>query len=174
MRAAAAQFARDGFDAVNSNQIAREAGVGVGTFYRHFHDKSALADALMLQAWEELGAAMPGPEVDEPLEFARRATRAVIAYAARSPDHFRVAFGSARPSNVALSMRPLERRLRQLAERRAVGPALDPVVAARAWWEMVSGTLVWWLEDRSRAPAEQLAELLTQLHPLAIGRTIPE
>ena len=76
IRAAAIQFARNGFDAVNSNQIAREAGVGVGTFYRHFHDKSALADALMLLVWEELGSAMPGPEIEEPVEFASRATRA--------------------------------------------------------------------------------------------------
>ena len=28
---------------------------------------------------------------------------------------------------------------------------LDAAVAARAWWSMLTGTLVWWLEDRSRA-----------------------
>ena len=174
MQAGAAQFARHGYEAVNSNQIAREAGVGVGTFYRHFPDKSALADALMLQAWEELGTVMPGPEVDEPLEFALGATRAVVAYAAGSPDKFRAAFCTARSSKVALSMRPLERRLRQLAERSHSGPSLDPVLAARAWWAMISGTLVWWLEDPSRVPAEPLSLLLTQLHPLMIGRTLPE
>jgi AcrR family transcriptional regulator len=170
MRAAATLFARDGFDAVNSNQIARKAGVGVGTFYRHFADKPALADALMLQAWEELGAAMPGPEVEQPLEFARRATEAVIAYAARRPDQFRAAFGNARRSNVALSLRPLERRFRELVEQRLVASDLDAAVAARAWWSMLSGTLVWWLEDRSRASIELLTQGLTQLHPMAATR----
>ena len=37
--AAAQLIAERGFDAVNSNQIARAAGLGVGTFYRHFQDK---------------------------------------------------------------------------------------------------------------------------------------
>ena len=62
VRAGEGLLARDGYDAVNSNQIARAAGVGVGTFYRHFEDKAALVEAIRLLAWEELGRALPGPE----------------------------------------------------------------------------------------------------------------
>ena len=56
LEAAERRLAADGYDGVNSNQVARDAGVGVGTFYRHFEDKPALLAALRLQAWEELGA----------------------------------------------------------------------------------------------------------------------
>ena len=159
-------LALDGFDAVNSNQIARDAGVGIGTFYRHFEDKAALANALMLQAWEELGASMPGPEIHDPRQVAEAATRGVVEYATRHPDRFRVAFGSTRRSNLALSVRPIERSLRQHAERGGALAELEPRVAARAWWAMISSTLVWWLEERERPPEPVLVATLTQLHPL--------
>lgn len=163
-------LALDGFDAVNSNQIARQAGVGIGTFYRHFEDKAALANALMLQAWEELGASMPGPEIQDPLQVAAAATRGVVEYAARYPDRFRVAFGSSRRSNVALSVRPIERSLRQHTERDGALVQLEPRIAARAWWAMISSTIVWWLEERERLPEPVLIATLTLLHPLAAAR----
>ena len=176
MRAAEQLFARDGYERVNSNQIARDAGVGVGTFYRHFEDKPALVDALMLQAWEEIGRAMPGPEVEQPLEVAEAATRAAVGYAEAHPERFRAAFARGRRSKVSLSLRPVERRFRQLAEQGLVSPELEPAVAARAWWAMISGTLLWWLEDRDRADAESLIATLQRLHPLAVlasARVIP-
>jgi len=163
-------IARGGYESVNSNQIARAAHVGVGTFYRHFDDKSALVQALTLQAWEELGREMPGTEVEDALEFARLATRAVVDYAQRSPERFRVAFGRSRPAlragaAVSLSVRPIERRLRALADRGLLAAALDPALAARAWWAMISGTVGWWLEGRDPVPAQELVETLVALHP---------
>ena len=40
-------FARLGVDAVSMTQIAQEAGVGKGTLYRHFNNKSDLCHALL-------------------------------------------------------------------------------------------------------------------------------
>ena len=45
LAAAGAAFAEAGFDA-QVEDIARRAGVGVGTLYRHFPTKDALVDAL--------------------------------------------------------------------------------------------------------------------------------
>jgi AcrR family transcriptional regulator len=173
LAAAAELLARDGYDGVNSNQIARAAGVGVGTFYRHFADKRSLADALALKVWEELGRVMPADDVDDPIAFARSATEAILGYAERRPARFRAAFGLGRRARTAPSVRPIERRFQLLAARGAIAQELDLRVAARAWWAMVSGTLVWWLEDPSRAPRERLLETLGHLHPMAVGRTIP-
>ena len=159
-------FAREGYDAVNSNQIARAAGVGVGTFYRHFQDKAALAEAIMLQAWEELGRALPGPEVSAPREAAARATTAVVEYAVQQPERFRVAFGGAQRGRLALSLRPLERRLREFAARGQLNPALDAAVAARAWWSLVCATTLWWLNERDPVPRTELVRSLVLLHPL--------
>lgn len=42
VQAAAEIFNRDGYDATDSNRIAREAGYSPGTFYKHFVDKKQL------------------------------------------------------------------------------------------------------------------------------------
>jgi AcrR family transcriptional regulator len=54
--AARALLARDGVD-VSTREIAREAGVGVGTLYRHFPTRDDLVDAVLEDAFEELVAA---------------------------------------------------------------------------------------------------------------------
>lgn len=46
-------FARRGFDA-SLDEIAKQAGVGVGTAYRHFANKYELAEAIMQQAFEQV------------------------------------------------------------------------------------------------------------------------
>jgi len=51
--AASAAFAESGLEA-QVEDIARRAGVGVGTVYRHFPTKDALVDALAMQHFEQL------------------------------------------------------------------------------------------------------------------------
>jgi AcrR family transcriptional regulator len=53
--AARAVFA-DGGRRVQIEDIARRAGVGVGTVYRHFPTKEALVEAVAERRWEEIGA----------------------------------------------------------------------------------------------------------------------
>ena len=57
MAAASAAFAETGLDA-QVEDIARRAGVGVGTVYRHFPTKEALVDALAAQHFERLADRM--------------------------------------------------------------------------------------------------------------------
>jgi AcrR family transcriptional regulator len=54
--AARAAMARDGLDA-QMDEIARAAGVGVGTVYRHFPNKDELVDALANERFERLADA---------------------------------------------------------------------------------------------------------------------
>ena len=49
--------------------------------------RTALADALVVQLWEQLGQAMPGPEISQPDQFARAATRAVVDHAVARGAH---------------------------------------------------------------------------------------
>lgn len=169
MDAGAGLIAEHGFEGVNSNQIARAAGVGVGSFYRHFEDKAALVEALRVQIWERLGSAMPtGTRVGD---FARASTEAVVSVAEQAPATFRAAFGTGSRSRRVLSLRPIERRFRELAQQAGIEPSeLDPAVAARAWWSMISGTLLWWLEDPDRSERTALLATLTRLHPASRAR----
>ena len=70
LAAAAALFAERGVDAVSMDDIVAAAGVGKGTLYRRFGDKSGLAAALLDERERELQARIlsgppplgPGPE----------------------------------------------------------------------------------------------------------------
>src|SRR5581483_10532344 len=55
LSAAAAAFAEHGPDAP-LDEIARRAGVGIGTLYRHFPTRQALLEAVFLDSIEALGA----------------------------------------------------------------------------------------------------------------------
>lgn len=57
LHAATYQFGHDGPQA-SLNEIARRAGVGVGTLYRHFPTRDALVGAVYANELDELGAAV--------------------------------------------------------------------------------------------------------------------
>jgi AcrR family transcriptional regulator len=82
--AASAAFAEGGLEA-QVEDIARRAGVGVGTVYRHFPTKDKLVEALAAERFENL-AAIAEAALDEPGEpwdvFAATIWRAATAVAA--------------------------------------------------------------------------------------------
>src|SRR6266700_7613612 len=56
LSAAAAEFAEHGADDVSHEEIARRAGVGIGTLYRHFPTRQALLEAVYRDQVESLRA----------------------------------------------------------------------------------------------------------------------
>jgi AcrR family transcriptional regulator len=68
LEAVRAVFSEQGRDA-QMDDVARRAGVGVGTVYRHFPTKEALIEALMVSAFETIAAAAEAAlEVEDPWE----------------------------------------------------------------------------------------------------------
>ena len=68
LAAARAAFSEQGRDA-QMDDVARRAGVGVGTVYRHFPTKEALIEALMVAAFETIAAAADAAlELEDPWE----------------------------------------------------------------------------------------------------------
>lgn len=171
--AGARLFAERGLAATNSNQIARAAGVGVGSFYRHFQDKHALADALH-EDWTHAlrERSQQAAQAAEGLEAQVRAlVEAAVGLAEERPDRFRVvAAHPARRGAVRLSRRPVEKRLAELKAQGELDRGLDPAVAAKAFEVMQAGVLAWWQRDPSRATREAVIETLVGLHPALVGR----
>jgi AcrR family transcriptional regulator len=184
-------FAARGFDGVNTNEIAREARVGVGTFYLHFEDKFQIHQGVVLDTLEALrdeiarSAASPGGDVRTQV---RDLVEAVVSFAQAGPDRFRVAFctdaaqlrasrgasrgGAGNPPHrpqIGYSTRVTERRLADLQAGGLLDPAIDPAVAARAFVAMQNGVLCWWLEDRRRATRDGVIQTLVRLHPAVAG-----
>lgn len=187
LEAATQLFAHRGYDSVNSNQIARDAGVGVGTFYNHFQDKFEVHQAVVLDALEALrrriahSVASSGVGIEGQV---RDLIEAIVGYAEADPARFRVAFGtdaqairaprgaadeSRRPTttraHVGYSTRVTERRLADLQSSGLLDPRLHAGVAARAFVAMQNSAVCWWLADNSRATREELIETLVRLHP---------
>jgi AcrR family transcriptional regulator len=178
--AGASLFAEQGVEAVNSNVIARAAGVGVGTFYANFEDKHALHRAVVLSGIDSLQQALgraARATLTSPLEDQVRAmVTAAVLFAEQQPLLFKVAFGSvsagggaSRPA-MGFSPRAMEHRLAELQAAGEIDPQIDPGLAARGYLGMQTAVLLAWLEGPDRASREAVIETLSRLHPALLGR----
>jgi AcrR family transcriptional regulator len=167
-------FARLGTERVNSNTIARRAGLGIGTFYGHFADKYALLREIELRTLDGLRTARLRAIRDanaDPIDQVRRSVAAAVQFAERHPEAYRVTFGRERAGAakhgpiVSESSRPTAEALRTLQQAGRLPVDLDADLAARAYLSMEVGTLLWWLEDPGRASPARLVDTLARLHP---------
>lgn len=76
-------FAAKGYEASSVNDIARDAGVSVGTLFKYFPDKAALLEAVLTDIEHDFVAAMSRPEIH------------VGPYPDRLPSMMRALFGLA-------------------------------------------------------------------------------
>jgi AcrR family transcriptional regulator len=93
LRAAAAEFAEQGFGNTGSEAISRRAGMSKATFYEHFANKEACILALFDQAFEVLAWSMAQAARQagsgNPRQRMRAGTRAFLTAGAEHPDYVR-------------------------------------------------------------------------------------
>jgi len=81
--ATARVLVRDGYDALSTNRVAREAGVSVGSLYQYFPDKEALVVAVMeahaTRMQEQIAQRLTGVAEAGPEAVAREMIRAMLA-----------------------------------------------------------------------------------------------
>ncbi len=77
--AARAAFAEGG-ESTSLEEIARQAGVGIGTLYRHFPNRQALLEALYLDEVEEVARSAAELEGEDPWEALNSWFERFIAY----------------------------------------------------------------------------------------------
>lgn len=171
-------FASHGCERVNSNAIARAAGLGIGTFYLHFANKYAVLRELQLRTLAGLRDARAAARAEAEAAGSgpiRAAIAAAVGFARDHPEAYRVCFGRERAAAahhgpvLSESARPIAQSLRALQQAGELDAALDVELAARAYLAMEVGLLLWWLEDFKRADAGTLVETLLRLHPAQAG-----
>jgi AcrR family transcriptional regulator len=172
-------FARRGTERVNTNAIAKRARLAVGTFYTHFPDKHALLREIQNRTVAALRAARVeatrGAGTD-PEAQVRASAGAAVTFAESHAQAYRVTFGRERAGAaahgpvVSESTRPTADGLRRLQNAGRLEPDLDPELAARAYLAMEVGTILWWLDDPSRARRDGIVETLVRLHPAQAAR----
>ena len=85
-------FGRKGLQALSMRGIAKEVGITPMAIYRHYENKQALLDALVLDAlneWSKLVAAIPPAA---PLDWLRKLGEAHLDFALRKPRRYEAAF----------------------------------------------------------------------------------
>ena len=169
-----------GLEGVNTNSIARAAGVGVGTFYRHFEDKYALLKTCVAEGLDglqaDLSAAHHESSESDVFEQVRAGLVAFVSFAVEDPARFRVIFSlgqsvgyRSRPG-LGFSHRAVERALRAMQAKGEVDPRMHPAVAARAFTAAQSQAVLWWLQDPESVQEAELIETLVRLHPAVACR----
>lgn len=146
-------FDAGGLDAVSLRRIASEVELTPMAIYRHFADKDALVEALVVDAldrWAERVAAIPP---DEPAAWLETViTREFLDFALDEPRRFEAAFlvRSTRtqrsPEDLPKGRSPAGRLwMARLKELRALGrlaPDVEPLEAALTLWALGQGLIV--------------------------------
>ena len=165
--AGAKVFAADGVQGARIADIAREAGVAIGTLYTHFADKDALFIELMragkISVIEGLIQARQSSNTRAGRD--RAAMEGVVAFAQVYGPLFRLLLsrGSGDPMQREVVDAIAELRVAELIEGQAEGWArrdLDPQATARCEVGAVFHLLDWWIDNPDRFTPDQLVEQL--------------
>ena len=90
--AARAAFDRDGQDGLSLRDIAREVGITPMAIYRHYKDKQALVDALVLDGLAEWSARAALLPQNDPARWFAAMGEAYLDFALEKPRRFEAAF----------------------------------------------------------------------------------
>ena len=162
------QFARQGFEATTTRDIARGANIAVGTLFNYFPTKESIVECLVRAAWSEAADALasgPAPGDSLSLEeelFAHLAAvlRKLKPYRQYLPAVLDTAFsptalGSA--DGQPLRAAHLE-TVSRIVSRHGHHDALS-AVALQLYWTLVTGALAFWARDSSPRQEDTLALL---------------
>lgn len=163
-------FLERGVANTRASDVARAAGVAVGTLYLHFHDKRGLLRAILFEGAEQLLESLRELAEHPPQDLeqaVRTQTGLIMRFAEERPKFCRLLFDpeSAR-SNIRneigeylASMQ--ENRLRQDMMKSGASRGLDPLVASHAYVGMFLWVLEWWIRNPEKAARETIVETLT-------------
>jgi AcrR family transcriptional regulator len=142
-------FAAGGIDAVSLRQIAAKVGVTPMAIYRHYADKDALIDALVLDALDRWSGRLSAIDADDPLDWLTAAGDAFLEFALDDPRRFEAAFllrsTAARrfPDDFAAGRSPAGRqflpRLEQLRQEGRIVPDVEPLEVVITFWALAQG-----------------------------------
>ena len=170
--AAVRLFAASGGMNTRTADIARSAGVAVGTVYLHFKNKDALLKAVLDEALahlrRQLAARREAPEASAE-DSVRLRMAALVAFVDQTPDHAAVLFA---PASLATAPgREIHRFLVQSQEKGLVeGIAaglyrsdLHAGLAARAMVGILIEVLGWWARHHDEASAAEVQTSLVEM-----------
>ncbi len=183
----AAAFAKSGVGGARIAEIARSAGIAVGTFYLYFDDKNTLYKEVMQQGTEQIISLLVGNasrDEQDGLDTDRarniRAMTKVVEFARDYGDLFRLLLSRGGPDD------PLQRqlvdliaqvRLEQLEKGKKSGrfyTNVHPEITARGEIGFVYHVLDWWLSNPDKASLDELIQSLVDIRMFGVETRRPD
>ncbi|HOH30556.1 MAG TPA: TetR/AcrR family transcriptional regulator [Candidatus Hydrogenedentes bacterium] len=165
-------FSEQGVAETRAIDIARAAGVAVGTLYLHFKDKYDLLRAILFEGIEELLASLRALTENPPPSlpvFVRRHCEIMVFFVEEHPMLCRVLFDpeSVR-TNVSTEITEYlvemqKKRHRAEIKKKELASMPDPLVSAHAVVGMMLHILDWWTRHPDQITRERLINTLTSL-----------
>jgi AcrR family transcriptional regulator len=163
-------FAREGFDALKADVLARKLGVSRGSFYWHFSDIGTF-HARVVAHWKQ----MLTEAIIADLERNQSREERLNALLRRAFGHdgvleVRMRTWADNNADAARALRDVDRRRREYIERLLVEYGIPPPLAARRaqliYWTYLGAAL-----SRSRFTGEQLNRIVTELKEIGLAKT---
>ncbi len=171
-------FAAGGIDAVSLRQVAAKVHVTPMAIYRHYADKDALIDALVVEALDRWSDRLAAIDAADPLDWLTAAGDEFLAFALDEPRRFEAAFllpsRSARrfPDDFAAGRSPAGRqflpRLEQLRQEGRIASDVEPLEIVITFWALAQGLVTL---HRAHRLAGDVAEFRT-LYQRSIRRCL--
>ncbi|MEY4766322.1 MAG: hypothetical protein RI907_2995 [Pseudomonadota bacterium] len=162
----AAVFGSHAYDAVQIDEIARQAGVSRGLLYHYFPNKRAFFAAIVQQGYDEiLAVTAPDPALP-PAAQLHSGLIAYLDYVRQHPHMYRAIFRSAASLEAAVQQvvnRNLDRQAERILAAMAVPPAQRSLarLAVRAWTAFLIQAVLDWLDQGALDSTDQRAQLIS-------------
>jgi AcrR family transcriptional regulator len=149
LESARALFEGGGLDALSLRKVASDVGLTPMAIYRHFADKEALVEALVLDALDRWAERVAAIRVEDPAAWLESAGDELLAFALEEPRRFEIAFlvRSTRarryPDDFDKGRSPAGRlwmaRLKELKSLGRLAADAEPVEAGFTLWALAQG-----------------------------------
>jgi AcrR family transcriptional regulator len=149
LRSARTLFESGGLEALSLRKVAADVELTPMAIYRHYADKDALVEALVLDALDRWAERVAAIRVEDPVAWLESAGDEFLAFALEEPRRFEVAFliRSTRarryPDDFDKGRSPAGRlwmaRLKALRSLGRLAPDVEPVQAGFTLWALAQG-----------------------------------
>lgn len=164
-------FAKLGYHGMKIAAVTREAGVANGTFYLHFKDKQTLFLEILRGAVSKLASAIFAIHGygESSGNAEREEISVILEFAEQNRDLMRIALttdSSELLKGIDIFSPIVDMRVKHLqksAENGNLNRSIHPLIAARAEVSMMMSVILWWLDNKDKAPRQDVIETLTLL-----------
>jgi AcrR family transcriptional regulator len=165
LASARAIFGAGGMEGLSLRKVASDVHLTPMAIYRHFADKEALVEALVLDALDRWAERVEGIPEQDPIAWLEAAGDEFLAFALEEPRRFEVAFlvRSTRarryPDDFDKGRSPAGRlwmaRLKELRADGRLAPDVEPVEAGFSLWALAQGLVTLYRAGRFVGGAEE-------------------